>query len=622
MDIESEASKFDELVEKIGSLFCKFPYAKECRLAILGLSELEDLSEAMEDLTDTFGTDACDFALRVVQAKWRPNTFKNKTVEESIRIGCFKKEEEILDTLSLLYYNAKSFRGEFILDDEALPLSPIVQKAVSCTLQKNEQLKKRETKDIGFVSCLWISKLLSHPRVRELLDQFTFSGMFSKLLLGGYAFRYGGYTEHDDEDVSVEDIDRVLRILREGSVQVLQCSAGSVPVEFTRGLIDILRNGRIRKLHLDAVTWNDVDVSVRHLCTGLEAYKESIGTQKDGIGGPGLELVKLGEHAGLPKWGRGNLCGLAKALGGIPTLRHLDLHLSGKTTYAVLQTLSKDLLLHSQCKLEELNLGGRGIAAHDSDSSEATLTELCEAIAHCASIRALKISCTPLDLSKLSALFDHMASPGCRIEQFHVGRFGLENVFDDIAVVARSFENTNPNRSEPSRLRRISSHQVRALGMTKDESFRQYLQTNLTLLRDKLPYLISCDPGSYSSYRHHLPYDDDTPDHIIANADIIRQIGLWQERNQCGRALLLGTVAPTIYTGFWPTILEAVSKKTSIITEKGPPVDGIYYLVQGLVAGNLIRGDSWGSAEPTAQDPSDSVHREEEDSCPKRQRTS
>lgn len=48
MDFEAEASKFDELVQKVGSIFCQFPFDKEYRLAILGLSDVEDLNKAME----------------------------------------------------------------------------------------------------------------------------------------------------------------------------------------------------------------------------------------------------------------------------------------------------------------------------------------------------------------------------------------------------------------------------------------------------------------------------------------------------------------------------------------------------------------------------------------------
>ncbi|CAJ1952823.1 unnamed protein product [Cylindrotheca closterium] len=624
MDFEAEVSEFDDLVQKMDSLRRQFP--KECHRAILGLSELKDLGEAMGALIDTFGSDACVFALLVVQKNFGPHQGGN-----FVNIGSYKQQEnEILDILARLYCNAKSFRGELRVKTEALPLSPIVQKAVTCTLQKNEQLK-RETKGIGFVSCLCISNLLSNARVRELLDQFSFSGLFSELFLCINAFQYFGIVRHDEDDgeeASVEDIDRVLRILREGSVEVLRCSAGSVPVEFTRGLIDILKNGRIRKLHFESFSWNDVDDSVRHLCTGLKAYKQTIESEDNEIDGPGLEFVELKENNGLPGWRRGNACSIVKALEGISSLRHLRLLLDSETTNAVIQSLSKDLLLHPQCKLKELTLGGKGITADDSESSDAALAEFCEAIAHCGSIRALRISCLPFDISKLSVLFDHMASPGCLIEQFHVEWTGLAFTPDDIAVLAKSFENTNPKHSQPSRVRRISSHCGTTLVMNqerfrREERFRQNLQTNLTLLRDKLPYLISCEPFSYCSLRHHFPCDDNTPGFIISNFDIIQQIGLWEERNRCGRALLLESVAPTVPTGFWPTVLESADKKASILNDKGPSVDGIHYLVQGLIAANVISGDSWGSAEGRPQEATDLVqHRKEEGSRLKRQRTS
>jgi hypothetical protein len=259
-----------------------------------------------------------------------------------IGIASFKKDFEILDTLALLYYN-KSFRGELKVNTEALPLSSIVQTAVKCILQKNEHLK-RETKSIGFVSCLWICKSMSSERVRELLDQFTFRALFSELSLGLYEFPCIGFVNPGDDDgadVFVKDIDRVLRILREGSVEVLRCSAKSVPVEFTRGLIDILKNGRIRKLHLDAFSWNDVDDSARHLCTALKAYKENIRIQTNGIGAPGLEFIGLRENDGRSGWGTENLCSIAKALEGISTLRHLHLRLNAETTHAALQPCPK-----------------------------------------------------------------------------------------------------------------------------------------------------------------------------------------------------------------------------------------------------------------------------------------
>ena len=112
---------------------------------------------------------------------------------------------------------------------------------------------------------------------------------------------------------------------------------------------------------------------------------------------------------------------------------------------------------------------------------------------------------------------------------------------------------------------------------------------DLALLRDKLPYFRSFSPGGYLNYRDALPYDDKTPGHIIANADIVAQIGLWQESNQCGRALLLKPEAPKVMVGLWPKVFEVATKKTSILKINGPPVDG--FTMHGLVAANIFDGD-------------------------------
>lgn len=154
--------------------------------------------------------------------------------------------------------------------------------------------------------------------------------------------------------------------------------------------------------------------------------------------------------------------------------------------------MTNDVLLHPECKATELSIKGKGIGDVDCYGSDARLTQFAEAIARCSSIRDLMIFCAPFGLSKLSALIDHMASPGCRIEHCNVDRIGLVDHSVDLAAVAQSFENTNRHQSHPSRLRRIS---CRCLGTSirkeREERSLLHLQRILTLFSDKLPYLIS-----------------------------------------------------------------------------------------------------------------------------------
>src|SRR5210317_863045 len=106
--MDFDARRFQELLSKVQSIFGLFPFAKECKLAILGLSEMEELNDCMGELVECYGsTDACDFALRVVQAKWRPFQVENEYI-----IDCSFGREDSLELLALLYCNAKSICGE------------------------------------------------------------------------------------------------------------------------------------------------------------------------------------------------------------------------------------------------------------------------------------------------------------------------------------------------------------------------------------------------------------------------------------------------------------------------------------------------------------------------------
>lgn len=614
--------KFAELVQKVGSIFGHFPNAKEIRLALLGLSEQEDLNDAMEDLVEEFGSDACDFALRVVQSKWRP--FSNQsTIYEIDKINHNKPKEHTLDLLALLYYNAKSFDGELIFEaGKSCTLSPIVKLAITCVLKRNLQLKQENANCIGFTTCLVIKNRLSNQTVKETLDDHAFSGLFTRLFLQSCVFEYNGYYGGvlGEDEVTNDDIDRVLRMIREGWVEDLDCTSGGIPTYFTEGLIDVLKQGRLKKICFELVTWSNVNESIEHLCTGLEAFKEERRrATKDMVNTSfGIVEFKIREVPSSSGWGKDNICSLIKALGGISTLRKLHLYLDVEIPISLVQALSRDLLLHPQCRLVELNLGGRGIEKVDSAAdADNDLNKFCNALAHCTSMRALKISCTPLDLTRLSKLFNCMASPGCRIEQFHLARWGIENTCDDIAVIAKSFENTNPHHTQPPRVRRIRCACIRQ-GIRK-ERLRQDLHTNLAMLRDKLPYLESCSPYCYKDI--HRDWSCDNPDYV-ANADIISQIGLWQERNQCGRAFLLKTVAPTVPAGLWPRILKVAANKTSILTGNGPPTEGIYYLVHGLVAACIIGADSSGGAAASLPEATHSTPQHDGNECtPKRQRT-
>jgi hypothetical protein len=94
------------------------------------------------------------------------------------------------------------------------------------------------------------------------------------------------------------------------------------------------------------------------------------------------------------------------------------------------------------------------------------------------------------------------------------------------------------------------------------------------------------------------------------NHHVTTEIGLWLERNQVGRALLLPSVIDTVPLGLWPTILAKAADSTSVLlnrqcnfiddttnaaavvansddamnqSKQRPPLDGLHYMMNGLL---------------------------------------
>ncbi len=76
----------------------------------------------------------------------------------------------------------------------------------------------------------------------------------------------------------------------------------------------------------------------------------------------------------------------------------------------------------------------------------------------------------------------------------------------------------------------------------------------------------------------------------LEKASSLTQIGLWLERNQVGRAMLLPSIVDTVPLGLWPTVLSKAARSNSILYEdlhfhqpNRPPLDGLHFMMQGLL---------------------------------------
>lgn len=122
---------------------------------------------------------------------------------------------------------------------------------------------------------------------------------------------------------------------------------------------------------------------------------------------------------------------------------------------------------------------------------------------------------------------------------------------------------------------------------------RFYCNFLLYLVRDKLPNLRSFGRSLDWVIGRRMDWV------LQERTTMWEEIGLWQERNQVGRALLDSTLmeergVPPL--GLWPIVLGKAATSESVLhtnvtgpspEPERPPIDGIYYLVQGLVTGPL-----------------------------------
>lgn len=275
---------------------------------------------------------------------------------------------------------------------------------------------------------------------------------------------------------------------------------------------------------------------------------------------------------------------LLASLGRLRSLKELDL--SSPFEAPIAQALVQDVISSPTCCIEKLSLCWVTYLSLNLREHPAMWEALCRAVESNHNIRDFDL--TAADISNdhttpMPSLFLMIMSSNCTLRQFcskHPLMPGLR--WSDLPPF---IGDGPPSNQRPSQVRRVDFGIMYCFS-----EFIHDIQIVLHMVSNCLPYvydLMDMVPGWGSLNRRMDEHMKNNTLDTEADSDV-RMLQVWLERNQVGRALLLPAVAPTVPMGLWSIVLEKAANSRSVLFKddkerRRPPVDGIFFVIQGLV---------------------------------------
>jgi hypothetical protein len=355
-----------------------------------------------------------------------------------------------------------------------------------------------------------------------------------------------------------------------------------------------------------------------HLIEGCESLKATQHVNNES----GLKSLTLFDMEAMtnPSFHK-QQCRLVRSLEGLPNLKYLNIMIACNTS-EIPTILGEEVLLHSDCKIQTLDLSlikGQ----QDNDTNEAELDapdqigarldrfffSLQQNTSICQLFFWFGFGIIAYPAPAINNLFKVALSPRKDFRRIRLSRVDQINKLDDLSNFVSVTENMDVSQPHQCKIRRFNflEESLRMFANGDAERRKSNIQCAIHLLSKRLPYLYDI----VTTYAHWTAIKQGLVGQGLVGQEELENWNknwLCLERNRVGVALLHPSVAPSVPTSFWPTVLARTTSKMGDSTTGGwqkedNPLDCLFPLVRGLfMGGHLTKHRKQTKPSPSSED--------------------